>query len=821
MELLAAAREARTYLAAARKEGTRWPGFRMDIIPAAIIAGNWSVLLGAPPSEGFVPLQGTRCPCWQPSSLPAGLFNIPQVVQLHESAKRLDWVPGFIGSGSGNLVVQAVGWPSKIDGMAPADMLSHELFHWYQAGSGADPYHGSAPAPSREQGSVLLTEQLLLARAVRADPANRPSALGAWRAWREGMRKVGLPSAEGAKIELIEGTARYFDLQVAARVRGISRREEESRIASGLVAGGRDIDIGENWFAGNRYYETGAALCALLDDTGKPWRHDLLATGLAGALSKTMDHEDIKPPDVAKAQARPLPMNVKGPAADLVPPSLRIIIEAASSVARYGGIGNLEEAPMSLGSRKGGKSVGSGSEVIRQGQTWCRLAGERVIAQNVFTLEVFGDRAAELLRAALGPPGARTLDIDTPQLSFHGPVVVSEEPGQVRLKLPAEATAKPPASLTLPAFPASARTPWPPISIAVGDVNGDGRPDVVAGFSLQWQVGTFLNQGGGRLGPMTASTTLGPSCAVAAGDFEGHGRAGLVVGLCGDKDAWIEGMKHSGAQEDGAFAKSQLMFGPRGPSAAVAADFNGDGKLDVAVTGAVHDTLFVALNRGDGNFARILRACAVPSDPRIPSACYVTGNSPEALAVGDFNGDGKADIAVANGLGDSIGVFLNRGDGTFRDQVAYPVLRGPMSIAAVDLDGDGKLDLAVADFYGPDGHGAIDLLRGKGDGTFAPAGRIAVGPNPVSIATADLDGDGRPDLVVAENGGGQGETVTVHRNLGSFHFAPAERYTVGPLPNALAVADMDGDGHPDIVVATANGIVVLLNRGGGRFSAER
>ncbi len=164
-----------------------------------------------------------------------------------------------------------------------------------------------------------------------------------------------------------------------------------------------------------------------------------------------------------------------------------------------------------------------------------------------------------------------------------------------------------------------------------------------------------------------------------------------------------------------------------------------------------------------------------------------------------------------------MGIFLNHGDGTFASQVTYPVPRGPMSIAAGDFDGDGNLDLAVADFYAADGRGSVTLLRGKGDGTFAVAGSIVVGPNPVSIVAADFDGDGKPDLAVAENGGGTGETITVHRNLGGFRFASPDRYVVGHIPNVVAVADMDGDGKPDILVATAERIVVLLNHGAGSF----
>ena len=185
--------------------------------------------------------------------------------------------------------------------------------------------------------------------------------------------------------------------------------------------------------------------------------------------------------------------------------------------------------------------------------------------------------------------------------------------------------------------------------------------------------------------------------------------------------------------------------------------------------------------------------------------------------MGDFNGDGKPDLAVANGLDATVGIFLNKGDGTFRDMVAYPVGKGPIWIAVGDFDGDGKPDLAVADFYGEDERGRLSLLRGKGDGTFEPELKLAAGPAPVAVVSADFDGDGRPDLAVAESGQGVGKTVTVLRGLGGMKFAAPVEVWVPQSPNALAVGDMDGDGKPDLVVATTQGVVILRNLGAKGF----
>ena len=162
----------------------------------------------------------------------------------------------------------------------------------------------------------------------------------------------------------------------------------------------------------------------------------------------------------------------------------------------------------------------------------------------------------------------------------------------------------------------------------------------------------------------------------------------------------------------------------------MAGDFNGDGRLDLATANSLDGTVSVLLGNGDGTFQ--------------PQVTYAEGS--DAIVAGDFNGDGRLDLAVANYKDNDVSVLLGNGDGTFQPQVTYAVGSDPFAIVAGDFNGDGRLDLAVADPYDP---GGVSVLLGNGDGTFQPAVQYAVGSNPFSIVAVDFNGDGHLDLAVA------------------------------------------------------------------------
>ena len=182
-----------------------------------------------------------------------------------------------------------------------------------------------------------------------------------------------------------------------------------------------------------------------------------------------------------------------------------------------------------------------------------------------------------------------------------------------------------------------------------------------------------------------------------------------------------------------------------GPDTVAVGDFNGDGKLDLAVANNVSNNVSVLLGKGDGTFHAAVN--------------YGAGTNPTSVAVGDFNGDRKLDLAVANWNGNDVSILLGNGDGTFQPAVNYNVTFGPQSVAVGDFNGDGKLDLAVANYFGE----ALSILLGNGDGTFQAHVNYQAGSGPVWVAVGDFNGDGRLDFAVTDfdGSGGPGSGVLV------------------------------------------------------------
>ena len=241
--------------------------------------------------------------------------------------------------------------------------------------------------------------------------------------------------------------------------------------------------------------------------------------------------------------------------------------------------------------------------------------------------------------------------------------------------------------------------------------------------------------------------------------------------------------------------------------AVVAGDFNGDGKLDLAVTHfASSGTVSVLLGKGDGTFGS--------------AASYSVGAYPFAMAVGDFNGDGKLDLAVVNNNGTlntrgSVSVLLGKGDGTFRSAVNYSVGWDPTRVAVGDFNGDGTPDLAVAS----ESSGTVSVLLGKGDGSFRSAVNYASGGEPFAVAVGDVNGDGKLDLVAANPNSG---TVSVLLGNGDGSFQSAMNYASGGSPSSVAVGDLNGDGKPDVVAGNFSGTVsVLLGNGDGSLQTAK
>ena len=241
-----------------------------------------------------------------------------------------------------------------------------------------------------------------------------------------------------------------------------------------------------------------------------------------------------------------------------------------------------------------------------------------------------------------------------------------------------------------------------------------------------------------------------------------------------------------------------------GPVGLVAADFDRDGDRDLATANNFTSTVTFLRNGGNGNL----------TEPAF-SPEFI-GASPTALAAADLDGDLDQDLAVTAG-GGVVNVLLNAGNGNFTQPVTSPepVGANPQAIVAADVDGDGDRDLATANFNSSD----VTILRNNGNANFnQPASSPElVGPNPLSLAIADLDGDGDRDLVV----GNSSNAVNILRNSGSGNFSQplsSPEATAG-LPGSIAPADLDGDGDQDLAVAnnTAGNVTILRNGGNANF----
>src|SRR5215469_14772526 len=198
---------------------------------------------------------------------------------------------------------------------------------------------------------------------------------------------------------------------------------------------------------------------------------------------------------------------------------------------------------------------------------------------------------------------------------------------------------------------------------------------------------------------------------------------------------------------------------------------------------------------------------------------YATGTEPHALAVADFNGDGKIDLVTASAY-DTVSILLGNGDGTFQPHVDYGTgpLSEPFPVAVGDFNSDGKLDLVTANFANFFG-GSVSVLLGKGDGTFQNYVQYATGGLPTSVAVGDFNRDGTPDLAV---GFEQGTTVSVLLGKGDGTFPTHVSYTTGDEPEWVAVGDLNGDRKADLAVANFNSatVSVLLGNGDGTFQAH-
>jgi hypothetical protein len=364
-----------------------------------------------------------------------------------------------------------------------------------------------------------------------------------------------------------------------------------------------------------------------------------------------------------------------------------------------------------------------------------------------------------------------------------------------------------------------------PGPVVIADVNGDGKPDLVVADDCgpnacltDGEVGVLLGNGDGTFKPVVTYGSGGNAfygSRVAVADINGDGKADIVVSNSCTVSNCTEGtIGVLFGNGDGTFQPVVISYFDGGVGSFAIADVNRDGKPDLLVT-IPSGGFAVLLGNGDGTFQS--------------AGTYSSGGQgPTCISVNDVNGDGKLDVVVGNvGIPyDSpvtIGVLLGNGDGTFQPVVSYDGGGGQsdIGIAVADVNGDTKPDIIVAEdilhggFLGP---GLVAVLLGNGDGTFESAVTYDSGGRGVGgVAVADANGDGKPDVIVANGCMSQGQicgeiqdgVVGVLLGNGDGTLQAAMTYDSGEpgqLPpsgvsSSLAVADLNGDGRPDLVVA--------------------
>ena len=247
---------------------------------------------------------------------------------------------------------------------------------------------------------------------------------------------------------------------------------------------------------------------------------------------------------------------------------------------------------------------------------------------------------------------------------------------------------------------------------------------------------------------------------------------------------------------DASFGAPNLFGGPGLLRTIAVGDLNGDGWLDLAAAAVQDSAIAIWTGQGDGTFAA---SSEVDIDP-----------NPYAVSVIDANGDGHADLACASY--DALTIRLGRGDGTFAPAVAQSRSPGLSHLRATDLDKDGSPDLVVASEYG-----STQAFRSAGDGTFAPTTTMLNGLA-TGLATGDVNGDGWTDIVVSteymEHHDRDASNVTIFLGLGDATFG--ERLSLDPVydPQCVEIADLNADGHDDVVVGSYSAIHVLFGREG-------
>jgi hypothetical protein len=340
-----------------------------------------------------------------------------------------------------------------------------------------------------------------------------------------------------------------------------------------------------------------------------------------------------------------------------------------------------------------------------------------------------------------------------------------------------------------------------PLGIAVGDINGDGLPDVVVVNSGSNSVSVFKNTstaGAINFAPKVDFATANSPSSLTLGDYNGDGKLDIMVTNTGSNSVSV--IRNTSTVAVISFAGKQDFITGNSPSGVSLKDINADGLPDMVVSNRTSNTISVFKNLG-GLFA--------------PKSDFATGTSPLDAGTADIDGDGKPDVLVPDDLSAAFSTLRNTSAGaaiSFAAKIDNSTPSQPRMINIGDLDGDGKQDIVTPNFLG-NNFSAFRNTSSTGIISYAARQDFAAGTQTLASFIADLDGDGLPDVITVD---AATNSVGVYKNNsipGTISFAAPISYTTGTGPQKIFVADLDLDGKPDIITinSTSNTFSVLRN----------